>query len=116
MFTAISGYFPDPWLMLHALVRNLKASLTRLLHAKSSRTHLLLWLLSVGGITAHSMPERSWFVGHLSVIVTDLNIRIWEDMRGHLVALTLHDQFCDINSFALWQEVVWKLDLTTQEP
>ncbi|GAB1735816.1 hypothetical protein NU219Hw_g5157t1 [Hortaea werneckii] len=116
LFTPMSGYFPDPTLMLHALVRDLKASLTRLLHAKSSRSHLLLWLLSIGGITAHSMPERSWFVGHLSVIATDLNIWTWEDMRGHLVALALHDQFCNINAFALWQEVVRKLDLTTQEP
>ncbi|KAI7212082.1 hypothetical protein KC333_g7315 [Hortaea werneckii] len=116
LFTPMSGYFPDPTLMLHALVRDLKASLTRLLHAKSSRLHLLLWLLSVGGVTAHSMPERSWFVGHLSVIVTDLNIRTWEDMRAHLVALALHDQFCDTNSLALWQEVVQKLDMTTHDP
>ncbi|KAI7493322.1 hypothetical protein KC367_g8643 [Hortaea werneckii] len=116
LFTPMSGYFPDPTLMLHALVRDLKASLTRLLHAKSSHSHLLLWLLSVGGVTAHSMPERSWFVGHLSVIVTDLNIRTWEDMRAHIVALALHDQFCDINSFALWQEVEQKLDMTTHGP
>ena len=61
-------------LMLQSLVRDLKASLTYMIAEIGTASHLLLWLLSVGGITAHSMPERAWFVGHLVVVITDLDI------------------------------------------
>lgn len=106
LFTPLSGYFPSPTLLLHSLVRDLKASLTYMMRALGgTRSHLLLWLLSVGGITAHSMPERAWFVGYLVVTVTDLGIDSWETMRQHLVALAFHDNFCDISFHALWLEV-----------
>ena len=105
IFTPMSGYFPNPTLMLHTLVRDLKASLTYVIHAIGTRSYLLLWLLSVGGITAHSMPERAWFVGHLVVVVTDLEILDWPSMRRHLVHLAFHDNFCDISFNALWEEV-----------
>lgn len=91
--------------MLHTLVRDLKTSLTYMIRAVGTKSPLLLWLLSVGGITAHSMPERSWFVGHLVVAITDLGIQTWEVMRGALVKLAFHDNFCDISFRALWDEV-----------
>ncbi|KAK4542988.1 hypothetical protein LTR36_005986 [Oleoguttula mirabilis] len=101
----MSKYFPNPTLMLHTLVRDLKASLTYTLRAIGTKSHLLLWLLSVGGITAHSMPERSWFVGHLVVVITDLGIGSWEAMRRHLVQFAFHDNFCDVSFNDLWEEV-----------
>lgn len=76
-----------------------------MMRAMGTKSHLLLWLLAVGGITAHSMPERSWFVGHLVVVVSDLDIRTWDDMRRHLVQLAFHDNFCDISFKKLWIEV-----------
>lgn len=85
LFTPISAYFPSPTLLLNLLVRDLKASLTLLIRATGTNSHLLLWLLAVGGVTAHSMPERTWFVGHLAVVVNDLAIETWEDMRQYLV-------------------------------
>ncbi|KAK5174277.1 uncharacterized protein LTR77_001357 [Saxophila tyrrhenica] len=105
IFTPMSGYFPDPTLMLHTLVRDLKASLTYMIRAVGTQSRLLLWLLSVGGITAHSMPERAWFVGHLVVAVTDLEILSWDAMRQNLVQLAFHDNFCDKSFHALWEEV-----------
>lgn len=75
--------------MLHTLVRDLKSSLNHLIRAVGTQTHLLLWLLSVGGITAHSMPERSWSVGHLVVVVTDLSMQSWNAMLQHLVRSSL---------------------------
>lgn len=135
IFTPLSGYFPDPTLMLHTLVRDLKASLTHMIRAVGTRSHLLLWLLSVGGITAHSMPERSWFVGHLVVVVTDLGIRDWRSMRQvsqmskscstigrwltlaqHLIQLAFHDNFCDISFEKLWLEVRQKQELLSLTP
>ncbi|KAK3675949.1 hypothetical protein LTR78_004141 [Recurvomyces mirabilis] len=111
VFTPLSGYFPDPTLMLHTLVRDLKSSLTHLIGAVGTKSHLLLWLLFVGGNTAHSMmPERSWFVGHLVVVVTDLRIRTWQEVRQYLVQLAFHDNFCDITFGKLWDEVKQKQD------
>jgi hypothetical protein len=105
VFTPMSGYFPDPTLMLHTLVRDLKASLTYMIRSVGTQSPLLLWLLSVGGITAHSMPERFWFVGHLVVAITDMRIKSWETMRRNLVKLAFHDNFCDKSFHALWDEV-----------
>ncbi|TKA74133.1 hypothetical protein B0A55_06832 [Friedmanniomyces simplex] len=119
VFTPMSGYFPDPTLMLHQLVRDLKSSLTHMIRAVGTRSHLLLWLLSVGGITAHKMPERGWFVGHLVVVITDLGILNWPAMRRHLIQLAFHDNFCDENFGLLWKEVRARqelLDLTPVQP
>jgi len=119
VFTPMSGYFPDPTLMLHQLVRDLKSALTQMIRAVGTRSELLLWLLSVGGITAHSMPERTWFVGHLVVVITDLGIKDWPDMRQHLIQLAFHDNFCDMSFGKLWEEVRRRqqlLNLTPVEP
>lgn len=105
LFAPQCGYFPDPTLMLHTLVYEIKVSLGHMIRAIGSRSILLLWLLAVGGITAHSMPERSWFVGHLVVVITDLQIGTWEAMRQHLLRLAFHDNFCDMSFHALWDEV-----------
>ena len=94
--------------MLHTLVRDLKASLTFAIQSSGMENHLLLWLLSVGGITAHSMPERAWYVGHLVVVITDLRIQSWEVMRQNLIKLAFHDNFCDISFNALWKEAKQK--------
>jgi hypothetical protein len=110
-------YFPNPTLMLHTLVRDLKASLTHLIQAVGTRSHLLLWLLCVGGITAHSMaPERSWYIGHLVVVTSDLGIRSWEELRGYLVQLAFHDNFCDTSFHQLWDEVQQKQDFLSVTP
>jgi hypothetical protein len=51
------------------------------------------------------MPERLWFVGHLVVVVGDLDIHSWDEMRQFLVKLAFHDNFCDVSFRALWDEV-----------
>ncbi|KAK1068697.1 hypothetical protein LTR74_005355 [Friedmanniomyces endolithicus] len=116
VFTPMSGYFPDPTLMLHQLVRDLKSSLTHMIRAVGTRSHLLLWLLSVGGITAHKMPERGWFVGHLVVVITDLGIEDWLGMRQHLIKLAFHDNFCDESFGLLWREVRARQELLNVAP
>lgn len=102
--------------MLHTLVRDLKSSLSFAMQARDMPKHLLLWLLSVGGITAHSMPERAWYVGHLMVVITDLGIQTWEAMRQNLVMLAFHDNFCDVSFNALWKEAKQKQEALTLVP
>lgn len=87
-----------------------------MIQAIGTKSHLLLWLLSVGGVTAHAMPERSWFVGHLVVVIADLEIRSWSYMRQNLVQLALHDNFCDVSFHSLWNEVKAKQELLNVQP
>ena len=114
VFTPLSGFYPDPTLMINALVHKLKASLIWLLSpTKEERNQLLLWLLAIGGIsavktgegsTSIKMPERRWFVAHLVVLVADLGIGSWEEFR-HLVKITWYDDFCEVSLGRLWEDV-----------
>nr|POE61286.1 hypothetical protein CFP56_78024 [Quercus suber] len=116
ILTPISAYSPSPTLLLHAMVRELKASTSRAMELSSNASKTLLWLLAVGGITAHSMPERSWFLGHLAVVVNDLNIQTWDEMRTVLLELVLHDDFCDVSYRELWTGLAQKLEPSSTTP
>lgn len=109
VFVPLSGYFPDPTLLIAGLVRDLKASTARSMHKGKVRTDLLLWLLAVGGNSAHAMPERVWYVAHLVNVVRELGIQ-WATMRQSLVKFTLHNTFCDKSFHHLWKEVYDKQD------
>lgn len=89
VFVPLSRYFLDPTLLIAELVRDLKASTARLMRKGKVRTDLLLWLLAVGGNSAHAMPERVWFVAHLVNVVRELGIHEWTTMRQSLVKFTL---------------------------
>ena len=106
VFSPLSGYYPDPTLVSNTLVHRLKASLTSLMLSVGMGNPLLLWLLSVGGVSAPRMPERGWFVGHLVVVVGDLNIQSWAEMRQSLMRVTWHDSICEMSYGNLYQEVV----------
>lgn len=108
IFTPMSGYFPKPTMLLHAAARDLKSSLIRTMQHTNHNPQLLLWLHAVGGVTAHSMVERSWFVGHLVVLTTDMRIDSWETFRAYLVELAFHNNFCEFNFNLLWLEVQQK--------
>lgn len=120
-FTPLSGFYPDPTLMINTLTHKLKASLTWILPpVEEARNELLLWLLSVGGIStvkmeerdmSGRMPEHHWFVGHLIVLVADLNIRSWDDFRQQLVKVTWYGNFCEVSLGRLWQEIALKKEV-----
>ncbi|EMC98247.1 hypothetical protein BAUCODRAFT_23055 [Baudoinia panamericana UAMH 10762] len=100
VFTPMSGYFPNPTLMLHTIVRDLKASLTHLIRALGTRSHLLLWLLAVGGITAHyrARPQSLSHAPHQST---------WNAKSPAIVALSSGRHNCTLYaregmSWELW--------------
>ncbi|OCL09184.1 hypothetical protein AOQ84DRAFT_376076 [Glonium stellatum] len=70
----LMAYFPDPTLLVGALVHRLKFSLASLLPLMGPSNQFLLWLLAVGAISAEQMPERQWFEGHLALIASGLSI------------------------------------------
>ncbi|KAI9812198.1 MAG: hypothetical protein M1827_004864 [Pycnora praestabilis] len=106
----LCGYFPDPTLMVNALVHRLKDSLGSVDTSDAARNPLLLWLLSVGGVAACRLPEHGWFIGHLVVLIGDLDIRSWWHMRGYLTRFVWHDVFCEDPFQILWEQIVIKRD------
>ena len=108
VFSPLSGYYPDPALMVSTLMHKLRDSLKGVFLAIGTYDKLILWLLSVGAISANNKPERSWFVGHLVVAATDLDLQSWDQMRGYLLELPWFDSFCETSFGLLWQETTTK--------
>ena len=105
VFFPLCGYYPDPTLMVHAMVHDLKASLEFYALFLSLHTDIVLWMFYVGGVSACDMPERNWFVEHLVTMTEDLGIRTWEQMRGHLTGVVWYAVFCEVSFQTLWLEV-----------
>jgi len=100
-----SAGFPNPTLMVNALIHRLKDSLIFLIRERAASDLLMLWLLSVGAVSAWAVPERAWFIGHLVPMTVDLGIESWEDMRGALTRVIWHAVFCEDSFRDVWDEV-----------
>jgi hypothetical protein len=102
------GNYPDPTFMINALLYKLKASLGCMVSPARTENQLLVWLLSVGGVLAYKIPERGWFVSQLVEVVTDLDIKSWDAMKGFLLKVLWFDPFCESPFRLLWEEVIYK--------
>lgn len=112
----LGGCSPDPVLLLQSIVGTLKSSLAELLQANARREELPLWPLTVGGVAAESMPERSWFVGHLVVVVAALSIRTWDEMRQSYTKWAFLDEQHHKWLRTLWSEIMWKQEALFSTP
>ncbi|TKA74534.1 hypothetical protein B0A49_02985 [Cryomyces minteri] len=111
-----SGYYPDPTMMSNVLVIRLESALTSMIMTTGSQNRLLLWLLTVGAISAAKMPERILYIGELVEVVTDFGIGSWDEMRESLREIAWQDNYCQVSSESVWEEVRLKkeaLDLTS---
>ena len=108
VFFPLCGNFPDPTLIVHALVYQLKAALGSIVLSFEPTNQLMLWFMAIGGVSACGMPERTWFVGHLVVMITDANISSWMEMREKLTMVTAHAIFCEDSYRRLYDEIVRK--------
>lgn len=112
VFVPFSGYFPSPFLMITGLTVELKSSLAKLILTGNPPSDLLLWLLSIGGASAHRHPDlRFWFVSQLVVVMTDIGVRSWEDMRRYLVHFAMHSNWCEEGFYGLWQDTFRQLEV-----
>ena len=102
----LMAHYPDPTLMVNALVHKLKESLMYYLNIPDTTNPVLLWCLAVGGVSAYQMPERNWFVGQLVVAAEELDIRSWHEMRISLTEVMSYAVFCNDSFRSLWDEVV----------
>ncbi|KAI9717696.1 MAG: hypothetical protein M1828_007099 [Chrysothrix sp. TS-e1954] len=105
IFSPLGGYYPDSTLMSNALMHRLKSSLSIVLDSEYESDYLLLWLLQVGGISAVTLPERRWFVGHLASVAQDLGIETWVQAERALTYVIWHAVFCGVVFQQLWSEV-----------
>ena len=108
LFLPFINDYPNPTLMINVQLHKLKAALENLL-LFAPLNSLLPWLLGVGGIYA-AEPERSWFVGQLLIVASDLDIKSWEDFRPHLVKVIWVEFFCASPFRELWDEVATRRD------
>lgn len=103
----LSGAYPDPSLFVTIIVHRLKARLVQLQDPSISRP-LLLWLYAVGATSSAWREPRlsAWFVGHLSLIVDDLGISSWNEMKTTLTSVMRFAIFCETSFFNVWKAVV----------
>ena len=87
--------YPSHDLLINVQLHKLKASLETLLLLVPPDHALLPWLLSVGGILSPPL-ERKWFIGHLVITVSELNIKSWEEMKSHLVKAIWVEPICEV--------------------
>jgi hypothetical protein len=101
----LMGRYPDPTLMVNALVHKLKASLIAYI-LSSDANPVLIWCLAVGAVSAYQIPEADWFIGHLTVTVAEMKIENWDEMRTHLTGVMSHAVFCDDSFQLVWDKVM----------
>lgn len=105
VFLPLRCHFPDPTLMINGLIHQLRTSISSVISSDTVERTLLLWLLSVGAVLAAGMPERVWFIGHLVVLVRDLEISSWQQMRVLLERVIWQHIFCEKPFQLLWTEI-----------
>ncbi|KUJ17977.1 uncharacterized protein LY89DRAFT_717616 [Mollisia scopiformis] len=109
VFTPWRGLPPDGTLAINHILHQLMASLKQLLANATSRNNtVLLWMLTVGGVSAGQTPERAWFVSHLVELTEELNISNWEGMKSHVRRVIWHERLCENSHQKLWEEVMTK--------
>ncbi|KAL9108826.1 MAG: hypothetical protein Q9227_006483 [Pyrenula ochraceoflavens] len=115
----LCGMHPDPSLLVNSLssrLRNLLASLLPYFSPSSAphpprRTtqEILLWLFSVGAVSARSnVVEREWYLGHLVMLTDEVGTDDWEGMKRTLTKMMWNDILCERSFGALWRDVVAK--------
>ncbi|KAI9925775.1 hypothetical protein ASPWEDRAFT_582797 [Aspergillus wentii DTO 134E9] len=88
------------------------ARLAGLLRATLQSSHfpsfwppILLWVLTLGGISAENTSERSWFVDALGQAAAQSRIYSWVNLRAVLGMMLWYDRACDLPGQNLWREV-----------
>ena len=97
-----------------AMARQLQEALelSELFAFWESSNDLLLWVLFIGARISHGQEEWAWLVSHIALIVTVLDIRSRDEMKGVLMGF-----FYFSNSFDETLEEVWReVDIILQAP
>lgn len=66
----------------------------------------LLWILTLGGITAARTAERTWYVQNLDAVAGALNLLEWDDVVDNNEEYLWLDSACNSGGSSLWMEVI----------
>ncbi|KAH8597086.1 fungal-specific transcription factor domain-containing protein [Bisporella sp. PMI_857] len=107
LFFLFEHHYPDPTLVLNSLLHKLKSSLDEILPCSGKEHTLVLWLLTVAGVTAEKLPaERDWAVGYLVESAAELGLRTWDDMRAVLAIVIWVDGIEESRFCRLWDDAL----------
>lgn len=95
----LRGRFPDPSLIIGALIQQLKTFILLALASARPPSILLLWWLTSGGLAAEHTPERRWFVSRLALLFREFQLVI------KLRSVICFAQICTGHLNSLWQDV-----------
>lgn len=109
VFSQWCGHQPDPVLMVSKAQHELKEAL-RALMVPGTGNAVLLWLLSAGGVGAYDSPERTWFVGHLACMVSEMGISTYDEMKTMLKRVIWHEFQDEPTHRRLWDEIVERIE------
>lgn len=117
LYFPFDDHFPDPTLMINSLLHELKAALMPVVPCFPEENLLMLWILAVGGVAAFNLPERTWFVSNLMVIVSEMGLGSWEEMKRCLQMAIWADMMSDAQFRHLWEDVTVSAEcLAVQDP
>jgi hypothetical protein len=67
---------------------------------------VLIWVLTLGGIAATGLPNRTWFVAALGRVTACCGLSSrWRDLKPVLDGILWLDCACDFGGQQLWEEV-----------
>jgi hypothetical protein len=66
---------------------------------------VLIWVLTLGGIAATGLPNRTWFVAALGRVTARSGLARWRDLKPVLDQILWLDSACDFGGQQLWEEV-----------
>jgi hypothetical protein len=66
---------------------------------------VLIWVLTLGGIAATGLPNRTWFVAALGRVSARSGLARWRDLKPVLDQILWLDSACDFGGQQLWEEV-----------
>jgi hypothetical protein len=94
--------FPLPYCVapFKYLVTRLKTALTEW----DGDSHMLLWVLAMGGIGATGLDEREWFIRNLQDAVMRIGVRSWIEARDVIKMGLWHEATNDGDGQVLWFE------------
>lgn len=106
VLTPLRNVFPDPSLLINDLVHKLRKGLAVAVTAEQSLpSSLQLWLLCVGLAASTPLPaDHRWFLGRLLVLLEDLHVTTWAELRGYLMEMMWNTVYCEGIYIKTWEE------------
>jgi Fungal specific transcription factor domain len=95
--------FPLPYMVapFAYLITQLKLTLSEW---DGDDDHMLLWVLTMGGIGATGLGERMWFMQKLQDVAARIGIRSWFELRDAIKRGLWHETTNDRDGQGLWLE------------